>query len=374
MVMKCKKNYYDILGVTPDSDNSEVKTSYRHLARKLHPDVNKDPDSVQKFKDVLEAYETLSDENKRKQYDMLNGFYKRPKPNFSKINNDNLNKDYKTNFKNNKAEECDTFEFSKSKQKTEKSKEPQPQEDVYRKKNTSHEAYSNTFFRKHVNSILDEISKNHKERSQNRLPKDGDDIYTVISITFSESVSGTERLLNIMHKELCPHCNGRKFINGQKCVKCGGSGVFEQRRKITVKVPAGIKDNSKLRLQGEGNPGFFGGKNGNLYINVLIEPDKNMKLDGNNILYNLPISPFEAVLGGEIEVPSFDGKIKFVLPAMTNSGQQFRIARKGLKTNGNVGDMIITVEIQLPSTLTDEEIGMYTKLKKMSKSSVRELD
>ena len=118
--MKCKKNYYDILGVTPDSDNSEVKTSYRHLARKLHPDVNKDPDSVQKFKDVLEAYETLSDENKRKQYDMLNGFYKRPKPNFSKINNDNLNKDYKTNFKNNKAEECDTFEFSKSKQKTEK--------------------------------------------------------------------------------------------------------------------------------------------------------------------------------------------------------------------------------------------------------------
>ena len=141
-----------------------------------------------------------------------------------------------------------------------------------------------------------------------------------------------------------------------------------------MKVPAGIKDNSKLRLQGEGNPGFFGGKNGNLYINVLIEPDKNMKLDGNNILYNLPISPFEAVLGGEIEVPSFDGKIKFVLPAMTNSGQQFRIARKGLKTNGNVGDMIITVEIQLPSTLTDDEISMYTKLKKMSKSCVRELD
>ena len=79
-------------------------------------------------------------------------------------------------------------------------------------------------------------------------------------------------------------------------------------------------------------------------------------------------------MGGEIEVPSFDGKIKFVLPAMTNSGQQFRIARKGLKTNGNVGDMIITVEIQLPSTLTDDEISMYTKLKKMSKSSVRELD
>lgn len=372
MVMKCKKNYYDILGVTPDSDNSEVKSCYRHLARKFHPDVNREPGSAQKFKDILEAYETLSDETKRKQYDMLNGFYKRPKPDFKQTNNDNLNKNGGNEFKRRKSQAGDTFEASNTDEDKHKSETTQTADKVYSKKDTAHESYSNSFFRKHVNSILDEISRNHKEKNINKSPKDGDDISTVISISFSEAVSGTERVLNIMHKELCPHCNGRKFINGAKCPKCRGTGVFEQRRKITVKVPARVKNNSKLRLVGEGNPGFFGGKDGNLYITILVEPDKNMKIDGENIYYSLAISPFEAVLGGEIEVPSYDGNIKFVLPAMTNSGQQFRIANKGLKTNGKFGDMIITVEIQLPQNMSDDEISMYAKLKKMSKSCVRD--
>lgn len=376
MVIKCKKNYYDILGVTPDSDFAEVKSSYRFLARKFHPDVNKDPDSARIFKDVLEAYETLSDETKRKQYDMINGFYKKPKMNFSQEHNDsNLNSETfskNEHFKNSSSKKKQSKSAEKDENFNKSLKQDSMKNTYSQKKETKHESYSNNFFRKHINSILDEISKTHREKPFNSSPKDGDDIYTEIVIPFTESVSGTERVLNIMHRELCPHCKGRKFINGTKCSKCNGNGVYELKRRITIKIPAGVKNHAKLRLLNEGNPGFFGGKNGNLYVTINIEPDKNLKVDGSNILYNLKISPFEAVLGCKIDIPSADGIINLEIPAMTKTGQQFRIARKGLKTNGNVGDMIINVEIQLPDNLSADEISMYSKLKKMSQSCVRE--
>lgn len=371
MVMKCKKNYYEILGVTPDSDAVEVKTSYRRLARKYHPDVNKSPDSCRLFKDVLEAYETLSDSEKRKQYNMLNGFYKTPKREKTESQNETCSEKKYSDYKH--EQENSSKDFEPAKEQSSQPKDFNSKKNSY-KNEQYHKTYSDSFLKKHINSILDEISRSHKEKQKKDTPKDGEDISTEIIIPFSESITGTERVLNIMHKELCPHCKGRRFINGAKCSKCKGSGVFEQRRKITVKIPAGVKNNGKLRIVGEGNPGFFGGQNGNLYITIKVDADKNIKVEGNNVLYSLPISPFEAVLGAEIELPSFDGNIKFILPAMTNSGQKFRIANKGLKTNNDFGDMIVTVEIQLPKDLSDEEISMYSKLKKMSKTCVRETD
>lgn len=362
MVVRCKKNYYSILGVTPDSDNDEVKSSYRRLARQYHPDVNKDPDSAGKFKDILEAYETLSDDTKRKQYDMVNGFYKTPKRDFSKK--------YNRSYNYNEDLDEDDFEEDSSENEEKSSSDKQQFEKKYKK--TQETSYSQSFFQDKVSSILDEISRKHSEKKQKRTPKNGDDVFTEITISLTEAVSGSERILNIMHKEHCPHCDGRKFINGTKCSKCGGTGIYEINRKITVKIPAGVHNNSKLRLVGEGNPGFFGGTNGNLYITLKVEKDDNMQIDGNNILYKLYISPFEAVLGAQIKVPSYDGKINLTIPPMTQNGQQFRLSKQGLKTNGKFGDMIITVEIQLPKDLSDEEIRLYKELKKSSKNNVRE--
>lgn len=362
MTMKCKKNYYDILGVTPDSDSTEVKTSYRHLARMYHPDVNKSPESVQKFKDVLEAYETLSDEVKRKQYDMINGFYKTPKKDFGKkYERQDKKADTKPEFKETGNSKTDSYVEKETTNKTSQEKK----QDIY-------ESYTKKFFKDKVSSILDEISKKHAEKAVKRQPKDGDDVYTEVSITLTEAVRGCERVLNIMHKELCPHCNGRKFINSAKCPKCGGSGIYQTNRKLTVKIPKGVRNDSKLRLAGEGNPGFFGGSNGNLYITIKVEKDEHMQLEGNNVIYKLPISPFEAVLGSVVEVPSFDGNINLTIPPMTSSGQEFRIANKGLMTNGKIGDMIISVEIQLPKELSEDEVTMYSKLKRMSQTSVRD--
>jgi len=354
MAIKTNKNYYEILGVTPDSESTEIKSAYRRLARKFHPDINKAPDSIQKFKDISEAYETLSDETKRKQYNMLNGFYKTPKDKTAGADNQFKYKEKTTS----KTEEKP---FKNSTQ-PKKEKNDSENNEIYRKK----------FFKDSINSILDEITKNHNSQKTKNLKKNGDDIHTEISITLEEAIKGTERILNIMHKELCPNCRGRKFINGAKCQTCNGTGEFSTHKKITVKIPENIKNNTKLRLQNEGNPGFYGGANGNLYITIKIEKHTNLEADGSNLLCKVPISPFEAVLGGKIDIPVFDGNIQLTLPPMTHSGQKFRLANQGLKTNGKFGDMIVTVEIQIPQNLSSDEIKMYEKLKKMSNSNIRE--
>lgn len=352
MVIGVRKNYYEILGLTPDSDSQDVKSAYRKLARKYHPDVNKTPDSEKKFKDVLEAYEVLSDEKKRKQYDMLNGFYKSPK---QKVKSEGARSEYK------KTSEQKTYEQPKKEKTNDNATRPTFED--------SKEAFQKNDFKSAINDILDGIAK---EKKNKRKPKNGEDIFAEVSITLEDSVRGTSRVVNVLHKELCPNCEGRRFINGSKCSVCNGTGEFIQHKKINVKIPANIKNCAKLRIQGEGNPGFYGGASGNLYLTVKVEQNPYIKIDGNDILYKLPITPFEAVLGGKIPIPAFNGRVILTLPKNTLSGQKFRLAGEGIKTNGKFGDMIITVEIQIPKDLSDDEIRLYEKLKKLSQGNIRE--
>lgn len=352
MNIKTDKNYYKILGITPDSEFVEVKTAYRRLARKYHPDINKAPDSIKKFKDIQEAYETLSDNQKRKNYNMVNGYYTTPK--------------------SKKTEKKEAAPQSESLNDKQSAYTENKNVDLTEKKQNSDSnvCYRQKFFRESIGSILDDIVKSHN--SKKRKPKNGTDIYTDISVTLEESIHGTERLLNIMHKEVCPNCKGRRFINGAKCSCCDGTGEYSLHKRITVKIPSGVKNNSKLRLQNEGNPGFYGGSDGNLYITVKIEKDSNIRVDGSDLLCKIPISPYEAVLGGKISVPVMNGNVKLTIPPNTHSGQKFRLANQGIESNGKIGDMIVTVEIQIPKTLTPDEVKMYEKLKRMSQNNVRD--
>lgn len=351
MVIGVRKNYYAILGVTPDSDSQEVKSAYRKLARKYHPDVNKESGSVEKFKDITEAYEVLSDEKKRKEYDMLNGFYKTPK---QKVKSEGAKNEYKKTSEQKDAEENVT-------EKTQRTTRPSFEE--------NDDAFRKNDFKSAINDILEGIAK---EKKNKKIPKKGADIFAEVTISLQDSVRGTSRVINVMHKELCPNCEGRRFINGAKCSVCHGTGEFTQYKKLKVKIPANVKSGTKLRIQGEGNPGFYGGENGNLYLTVKIEPDSNIKIEGSDVFCKVPITPFEAVLGGNISLPVFDGNISINLPKNTQSGQKFRLAGEGIKTNGKFGDMIITVEIQIPKNMTDDEIRLYEKLKKLANSNIRE--
>ena len=331
-------NYYEILGVTPDSTQTEIKTAYRRLARKYHPDVN--PDGAKKFKDISKAYETLSDPKKRSQYDTLNGFFKTEK---TKTSSRQAESEYR----------------QKASTDTEKKQEN-------RKKNefkSSDKKFSDIF-----GTIFD-TPKQDKKKPE---PVNGKDINTDITISLAESVKGTTRTVNVVHTELCPRCHGRKFINGSKCPVCSGSGEYSIHKRISVKIPANVKNGSKLRLKGEGGEGQFGGKNGDLFLYITVKGTSNITYDGLNILYKVPITPYEAVLGGEITIPAFDGTVKLKLPERTSSGQKFRLSGQGLKRNGKSGDMIITVSVEIPKRLSDDEVKLYEKLKKLSADNIRE--
>lgn len=353
-MLKNTKNYYEILGVTPDIEPVQLKTVYRKLVRKYHPDIN--PEGCVIFKDITEAYEVLSDEKLKKQYDTINGFFKTAKK--TEISGDIYRKSFK------KATEP-TFETKKTQKK-----DAQKQRENFQ--NNEHEKYEKNIADV-INNIIDGFSKTSKKKSgkQNSKPQNGADIYADVEISLKESISGTQKIVNVINTSVCSKCRGRKFINGSKCKECDGKGEISFHQKINVTIPENIKSGTKLRLPGEGKKGINGGKNGDLYLKITVMPDSFFKVDGNDLLCEVPISPFEAVLGGDIAIPSIGGNVVLTLPQMTKSGQIFRISGKGLKKNNLVGDIIVTVKIQIPDKLSDSEISLYKKLKNLSETNLR---
>lgn len=344
------KDYYSILGVTPNSTDSEIKSAYRSLARKFHPDIN--PNGAKKFKDISEAYETLSDHVKRMRYDTINGFFH---------TNPHNEKTY--TYSNTAKKEYE--KSAEKKEEKEKQKRNDNKQNSQKEKSQTINKENKNNFSKKFNNIFEELGKKTKS---NPLPKRGSDINEEVSITLKEVSQGTERIVNVMHTTACPHCKGRKFINGAECPKCNGTGEQNEIRKITVKIPKGIKNGTKLRIKNEGNQGENGGANGDLFLKVKIESSENYYYQDGNTVLEVPITPFEAVLGGSISVSTSNGTISLKLPEKTHNGQKFRLAGQGL----NSSDLIVKVYIEIPLSLSDDEIKLYEKLKKLSSKNIRE--
>lgn len=347
-----QKDLYAILEVSPDSDETKIKAAYRKQARKWHPDVNDNSqESIIRFKEITEAYEVLTDAQKRSQYDILKGIHRHRETVYSTQ--------------------------TQAKKAYEKSKNTKTEQSTVNRENKDENKGS---FSQVFESFLDGIftsgaePKSSTPKTKKPKPENGRDINLNVNIKMSEAITGTHRTVNVLHSERCPKCEGRRFINGAKCPLCKGTGEVSLHKKLNVKIPAGIKKGAKIRVANEGNKGYNGGKNGDLYLFINIEENKFFKYEGNNVVCEIPITPFEAVLGANIDVPTLCGSVSMKIPANTSTGQKFRLSGQGLEDNKTKkkGDQIVTVKIEVPKELSNEEIKLYEKLKNLSKSKIRE--
>ncbi|NNJ13368.1 molecular chaperone DnaJ [Chloroflexales bacterium ZM16-3] len=349
MTTGAKRDYYEVLGVSRGASPDEIKKAFRRLARQYHPDVSKEDSAESKFKEINEAYEVLSDEQKRAMYDRFG--HSAPGGGAG----------------------YDPF--------------------------AGGDAFSTIF-----DAFFGGAAGGGGQRSQ-RGPQRGADLRYNLRLSFEEAVFGCEKEIEFRRLEGCPSCKGSGAEPGTdpvRCPKCGGSGEVRQRaplfnmvtvttcdscggsgyvipipcrecrgegrvrqgRHITVKVPAGVDSNQQIRISGEGEAGPRGGLFGNLYVALDVQPHPLFLRDGNDIILELKMNVAQAALGEEIEVPTIDGTERLRIPAGTQTGQTFKLRGKGvpfLRQNGR-GDQIVVSRVVVPSKLSEQQRKLFHEL------------
>ncbi len=346
------RDYYEILGVPKTASTDDIKSAFRKLARQYHPDVSKEPDAEERFKEINEAYGVLSDPQKRARYDQ-----------FGRAGLGEMGgmPDYAT------MDFGDIFE-----------------------------------------EILGGFGFGFGGGgARSRRPHRGRDLQVRVDLTFEDAVFGAEKTIQVTRNEVCGTCHGSGAEPGttpQRCQTCGGRGEVRQVRqtifgsmmqsgpcpncggrgevitspchtcrgqgqerktfKKVVPIPAGVDNGDQIRLAGEGEPGINGGPQGNLYLLVSIQPHKFFKRRENDILLNLDINVAQAVLGAEIEVPTVDGSEKLKIPAGTQPGKVFTLRARGvpyIRKSGR-GDELVIVNVDIPTKLSKEQRELFEQL------------
>ncbi|UTR09344.1 molecular chaperone DnaJ [Evansella sp. LMS18] len=347
-----KRDFYDVLGVGKDASEAEIKKAYRKLARQYHPDVNKEADAEEKFKEVKEAYDTLSDQQARAHYDRFG--HTDPNQGFGGAGGAG-----------------DFGGFS---------------------------------------DIFDMFFGGGGRRDPN-APRQGGDLQYTMGLEFKEAVFGKETDIEIPREETCETCDGsgakpgtspetcrqcggagqlnieqntpfgrvvnRRVCNqcdgtGQqikhKCRTCGGQGKVKKRKKIHIKIPAGVDTGQQIRVAGQGEPGVNGGPPGDLYVVFNVKPHEFFKRDGDDIHCEMPITFVQSALGDEIEVPTLNGKVKLKIPAGTQTGTHFRLRGKGVPNVRGMGqgDQHIKVKIITPKKLSEKQKDLLREFAEIS--------
>lgn len=355
------KNLYEILGIEPTEDLAKIKSAYRSLARKYHPDLNGGNELfAAKFKEISEACEILMDKDKKALYDAFKGY----------------NKAKTETSYGRKSDPQKAYKAYKTAQNQKKTTYDQKENDA-----------SKGSFSKVLNDILEGLfneqkagkqkvdAKTQADQTKNskKTPKNGSDVVSEVEISYLEALNGTHRTVNVLHTEICPNCGGKMFVNGSQCPLCKGLGETSIHKKINVKIPKNVKQNAKIRIAGEGNRGRNGGKNGDVYLIIKIKNDEKYSYDGLNAGFEVSIYPHEAVFGTELKVKTPQGSIKMQIPANCSQGQKFRLSGQGLKDDtGKIGDAIVTVRIDLPEELSDDELELYKKLSEIRTKKLKE--
>jgi molecular chaperone DnaJ len=344
------RDYYDTLGVGRNASDYEIKSAFRKLARQYHPDVNKDHDAEEKFKEINEAYGVLSDPDKRVRYDR-----------FGKEGLGNMGggfHDYTVDFNDIFEDLLSGFGFSSGRRSR---KSPRRGRDLQMQMTLK--------FEEAVFGAEKEIEF-EREDTCSRCNGSGAEPGTTPTKCSTCNGQGEVRqvrqtfLGQMVQTAVCPACNGRGETISSPCKTCRGGGLERKKIKKKVQVPPGVDTGTQIRLAGEGGPGVFGGPNGNLFLLLDVQSHKFFKRRENDIILNLDINVAQAVLGAEVEVPTVDGNEKLKIPAGTQPGKVFHLKGKGvphLRRSGR-GDQLVLVNVEIPSKLTNEQRELFEKL------------
>ena len=351
-----KRDYYEVLGVSKGASDDEIKRAYRKLAKKYHPDMNPgDKEAEAKFKEVNEAYSILSDSEKRARYDQFG--------------HAGVDPNYGAGGPGGGFGGFDMGDIDLG--------------DIF-----------GSFFGGGFGGFGGSAS------SRRNGPQKGESLRASLTISFEEAAFGCEKEINLNRTEeceachgsgaepgttaeTCPDCRGTGVVRVQQrtggfafsstapcsrcrgtgkiihtpCKACGGSGSVKKTKRVTVSIPAGIDDGQAISLRGQGNAGKNGGPAGDLIVAVHVKPHPQFHRDGTTVLYEQPVTFYQAVMGAELEIPTIDGKVKYNLPAGTQTGTTFRLRGKGipeLRGRGR-GDQYVTVRVQVPTSLNGEQ-------------------
>jgi DnaJ-class molecular chaperone len=334
------KDYYNLLGIPKNAPDKDVKAAYRRLARKYHPDVNPgDKVAEARFKEINEAFEVISDVQKRKRYDQ-----------------------YGSDFENAEA-------FARARQQS------QQQSGSYSRGArgspfATDEAQDMGDLNEVFESLFRGMGGGGARTGGRRVPRRGQDLEHQIEMSLEEAYNGTKRVLELKSEQTCPACQGMGRVKNVVCQVCRGAGRVIKPRRLEVKIPPGVKEGSKVRVAGEGDPGM-GGTSGDLYLIIKIAPHTLFKREGDDLTVDVPVSLTAAVLGSEVQVPTLKGsKLALKIPPETQNGKVFKLAGQGMPRLNDTkrGDMLAKVSIVLPTNLNDGERGLFEQLRSMRPS------
>jgi DnaJ-class molecular chaperone len=333
------RDYYEVLGIKRDANDDQIRQAYRKLARKYHPDLNpKDKGAEEKFKEINEANEVLSDPDKRKRYDQLGSNWKdgaefTPPPGWGRVN----------------------IEY----------------EDLGKIFGGGGGGFSD-FFEAFFGGGKSTEQPNQRRRGSRSKANKGQDAEAQMEISLEDAHRGGRHRITLQGARTCAACKGSGESNGVVCASCRGSGQVLAPRTIDVNIPPAARDGSVIKVRKQGQQGSNGTEPGDLFITLKIKPHPVFSVSGDDITAEVPISPWEAVLGGAIEVPTIEGKAEMKIPAGSQSGQRLRLRGQGLnRRDGGRGDEYLKLKIVVPTNPTEREKQLFRELAEASQLKPR---